>query len=145
MSKCDFTLRHGCCSVNLLHIFRILFYKNATGWLLLKLKVDKITLTKTVNVKDDVCYIVQTLKQGSDIRQCPTKTKNCPTKWKTHRTFSPTGKNQDKIICPTRLCFCQTINWRYLTILLLKENKSFLINKLQYSKYTAHTLSTFSQ
>ena len=46
MPKCDFnkvalatlieiTLRHGCCPVNLLHIFRTPFYKNTSGWLLL--------------------------------------------------------------------------------------------------------------
>ena len=38
--KCDFIieimLRHGCSSVNLLHIFRSPFLKNTSGWLLLK-------------------------------------------------------------------------------------------------------------
>ena len=41
MPKCDFnkaeiTLRHGCSPVNLLHIFRTLFYQNTSGGLLLK-------------------------------------------------------------------------------------------------------------
>ena len=34
ISKCNFieiTLRHGCCSIHLLHIFRTLFYKNTSG------------------------------------------------------------------------------------------------------------------
>ena len=31
----EITLRHGCSSVNLWHIFRIPFTKNASGWLLL--------------------------------------------------------------------------------------------------------------
>ena len=45
MSKCDLnkvasnfveiTLRHGCSSTNLLHIFRAPFYKNTSGGLLL--------------------------------------------------------------------------------------------------------------
>ena len=35
MSKCNFTLRHGCSPVNLLHIFRIPFLKNTFRWLLL--------------------------------------------------------------------------------------------------------------
>ena len=30
----EITLRHGCCPVNLLHIFRTPFYKNISGWLL---------------------------------------------------------------------------------------------------------------
>ena len=41
--KCDFNkvakqlgLRHGCYSVNVLHIFRITFFRNTSGWLLLK-------------------------------------------------------------------------------------------------------------
>ena len=47
MSKCDFNkvvlqiaieaaFRHGCSPVNLLHIFRTLFTKNTSGWMLLK-------------------------------------------------------------------------------------------------------------
>ena len=32
------TLRHGCSPVNLLHIFRTLFLKNTSGWLLLVIK-----------------------------------------------------------------------------------------------------------
>ena len=39
---CDFieiTLRHGCSPVILLHILRIPFLKNTSGWLLLKLNV----------------------------------------------------------------------------------------------------------
>ena len=41
----------------------------------------------------------------------------------------------------TRLCFCSTISWRYLKRLLILSNKylcnkSFLINKLQYQKYS---------
>ena len=45
MPKCDFnkvakqlypiTLRHGCSPVNVLHIFKALFIKNNSGWLLL--------------------------------------------------------------------------------------------------------------
>ena len=39
MPKCDFnkevTLRHGCSPANLLHIFRTLFPRNTSGWLLL--------------------------------------------------------------------------------------------------------------
>ena len=31
----EITLRHGCSPVNLLHVFRTLFSKNASGWLLL--------------------------------------------------------------------------------------------------------------
>ena len=31
----DITLRHGCCPVNLLHIFKTLFSNNTSGWLLL--------------------------------------------------------------------------------------------------------------
>ena len=31
----EITLRHGCSSVNFLHIFRTPFYKNTSGWLLL--------------------------------------------------------------------------------------------------------------
>ena len=31
----EITLRHGCCPVNLLHIFRTPFPKNTSGWLLL--------------------------------------------------------------------------------------------------------------
>ena len=34
----EITLRHGCSSVNLLHIFRAPFLKNTSGWLLLKRK-----------------------------------------------------------------------------------------------------------
>ena len=33
----EITLRHGCSSVNLLHIFRTSFPKNTSGWLLLNL------------------------------------------------------------------------------------------------------------
>ena len=40
MPKCEknfteITLRHGCSPVNLLHIFKTLFIKNTSGWLLL--------------------------------------------------------------------------------------------------------------
>ena len=57
------------------------------------------------------------------------------------RTFCLMGKISGKIKCPTRLCFCSTINWRYLTKLLILSskylcNKSFLISKLQYPKYS---------
>ena len=48
MPKCDFnkgesnfieiTLRHGCSTVNLLHIFRTPFPKNSSGWLLLNFR-----------------------------------------------------------------------------------------------------------
>ena len=44
MPKCDFNkvavqlaFRHGCSPVNLLHIFRTPFPKNASAWLLLKM------------------------------------------------------------------------------------------------------------
>ena len=33
----EITLRHGCSSANLLHIFRTTFLKNISGWLLLKI------------------------------------------------------------------------------------------------------------
>ena len=33
----EITLRHGCSSVNLLHIFRASFPRNTSGWLLLRL------------------------------------------------------------------------------------------------------------
>ena len=32
----EITLRHGCCPVNWLHIFRTPFLRNTSGWLLLK-------------------------------------------------------------------------------------------------------------
>ena len=35
----EITLRHGCSSVNLRHIFRTPFLKNTSGWLLLKKSV----------------------------------------------------------------------------------------------------------
>ena len=78
---------------------------------------------------------------SSDIGQCPSKIKICPTKRKTHRAFCPTRKTRSKIKCPTRLCFCPTISWRCPTNLLILSNrylsnKSFLINKLQYPKYS---------
>ena len=38
----EITLRHGCSSVNLLHIFRTPFLKNTSGWLLL-LNVNSLT------------------------------------------------------------------------------------------------------
>ena len=40
-------LRHGCSPVNLLHIFRTLFPKNTSGWLLLKKALKHITKRKT--------------------------------------------------------------------------------------------------
>ena len=60
------------------------------------------------------------------------------------RTFCPIGKTQGKIACSTRLCFCPTINWRCPTKLLILSykdlsNKSFLINKLQYTNYSFFT------
>ena len=36
----EITLRHGCSPVNLLHIFRTLFLKNTSGWLLLEVQVS---------------------------------------------------------------------------------------------------------
>ena len=36
MPKGDFTLWHGSSPINLLHIFRTLFPRNTSGWLLLK-------------------------------------------------------------------------------------------------------------
>ena len=56
MLKCDFRsvisikllcnfmeigLRHGCSPVNVLHIFRTTFLKNASGWLLLNIRINK--------------------------------------------------------------------------------------------------------
>ena len=38
----DIALRHGCSPVNLLHIFRTAFYKNTSGWLLLKVLLSLI-------------------------------------------------------------------------------------------------------
>ena len=37
----EITLRHGCSPVNLLHIFRTLFPKNTSGWLLLSMSITK--------------------------------------------------------------------------------------------------------
>ena len=37
----EITLRHGCSQVNLLHIFRTPFLKNASGWLLRKKHLTK--------------------------------------------------------------------------------------------------------
>ena len=45
ITPCNFieiTLRHGCSSVNLLHIFRTHFLKNTSGWLLLPGAICKI-------------------------------------------------------------------------------------------------------
>ena len=36
----EIALRHGCSPINLLHIFRTLFPKNTSGWLLLDLVID---------------------------------------------------------------------------------------------------------
>ena len=36
MPKCEIAPWHGCSLVNLLHIFRTLFSRNTSGWLLLK-------------------------------------------------------------------------------------------------------------
>ena len=44
----EITLRHGCSPVNLLHIFRTLFTKNNSGWLLLHLAE---MISKTNNQK----------------------------------------------------------------------------------------------
>ena len=64
ISKCNFieiTLRHGCSSIHLLHIFRTLFYKNTSGGpLLLFLKLPskkastmavKKSLRETINAQ----------------------------------------------------------------------------------------------
>ena len=40
----EITLRHGCSPVNLLHIFRTLFLKNTSRWLLLKIFICAISL-----------------------------------------------------------------------------------------------------
>ena len=37
----EITLRHGCCPVNLVHIFRTSFVKNISGWLLLSVVLFK--------------------------------------------------------------------------------------------------------
>ena len=52
MPKCDFnkaacnfveiTLRHGCTTLNLLHIFRTPFTKNTSRWLLLPLTFNRV-------------------------------------------------------------------------------------------------------
>ena len=41
MSTCDFTLRHGCSLVTLLHVFRTAFLKLSSGWLLLYLRENQ--------------------------------------------------------------------------------------------------------
>ena len=51
------------------------------------------------------------------------------------------GKTWGKIKYSTRLCFCPVIDWRCLTKLLILSNKYlsnkfFLMNKLQYPKYS---------
>ena len=38
----EITLRHGCSPVNLLHIFRTLFPKNTSGWLLLNIFINNL-------------------------------------------------------------------------------------------------------
>ena len=43
MPKCDFTLRHGCYPVNLLHIFRTPLCRNTSEWLLLFDLVNVVT------------------------------------------------------------------------------------------------------
>ena len=43
----EITLRHGCSPVNLLHIFRIPFYKNSSGGMLLKKVLCRFNLNIT--------------------------------------------------------------------------------------------------
>ena len=45
----EITLRHGCSPVSLLHIFRTSFFKNTSGWLLLK-DTKKIHCIKSVRI-----------------------------------------------------------------------------------------------
>ena len=45
----EIALRHGCSSVNLLHIFSTPFLKNTSGWLLLPLLYGSLKLNKTNN------------------------------------------------------------------------------------------------
>ena len=99
-----------------------------------------VSLCEAVIFQEAFCQTLG-LKITVGYRTMSDQIKNCPTKWKTYRTFCPTGKIRGKIKCPTRLCLCSIINWRYPTkrsILSNKYlcNKSFLINKLQYPKYS---------
>ena len=51
MLLCNFieiTLRHGCCPVNLLYIFKIPFAKNTSGWLLLSVLIFRVLWEKKV-------------------------------------------------------------------------------------------------
>ena len=49
----EITLRHGCSPVNLLHIFRIPFPRNTSGWLLLK-----VSEVNTCNLGYSCLYFV---------------------------------------------------------------------------------------
>ena len=48
----EITLRHGCSRVNLLHIFRIPFSKNTSGWLLLN-QLTEAQLRRFFNCKKE--------------------------------------------------------------------------------------------
>ena len=51
----EITHRHGCFTVNLLHIFRTAFPKNTSGWLLLFfLDASHLCLSEGVDLKEDV-------------------------------------------------------------------------------------------
>ena len=59
---CNFievTLRHGCSNVNLLHIFRISFIKNTSGWLLLSIRVFMSFIILKFNVSMYRTYCLQ--------------------------------------------------------------------------------------
>ena len=45
----NFILRHRCTPVNLLHIFRTLFPRNTSGWLLLLISVPLLSSIYTCN------------------------------------------------------------------------------------------------
>ena len=70
MPKCDFNkvagkfieiaLRHGCCSVDLMHIFRTPFSENTTGWLLLA----KVLQVKTAYETNISCGLLITSKSA---------------------------------------------------------------------------------
>ena len=58
---------------------------------------------------------------SDQIRILSDQTKNIP-------DILSDGKTWSKIKCPTRVCFCPTINWRYPTKLLILSDK-YLSNK----------------
>ena len=86
---CNFiqiTLRHGCSSVNLLHIFRAPYTKNTSGWLLLYLsrrhflfhKVIQGLLSSYLQIYDDAAseraYLTRSITENK-IKAIPARTK----------------------------------------------------------------------